>query len=136
MHSMTLTPQDILYLALAVSVLTFTGFICWLVYYAGRILKNTNSMIEEVHERLSSILSTLTDMGSKIESVYRIVNSFGGGVGDFLKKTVRRKADSWLGGDTKSGDEDDEEMSSSTEKIVAAALEKDAKSRSKIQKKR
>lgn len=135
---MTLTPQDILYLALAVSVLTFTGFICWLVYYAGRILKNTNSMIEEVHERLSSILSTLTDMGSKIESVYRIVNSFGGGVGDFLKKTVRRKADSWLGGDAKSEskEEDDEEMSSGTEKIVAAALEKDAKSRSKLQKKR
>lgn len=47
--------KDILYLVLAFSILWFTAFVCWALYYLISILRDAARLIEDVHEKLDAI---------------------------------------------------------------------------------
>jgi len=47
--------KDILYLVLAFSILWFTAFVCWALYYVISILRDASRLIEDVREKLDSI---------------------------------------------------------------------------------
>ena len=38
------TSKDLLYVVLSLCILWFTVFLCWLLYQAGRVLKNANKI--------------------------------------------------------------------------------------------
>lgn len=118
---MTITPHDILYLAIAVSVLVFTGFMCWLIFYATQILKSTSIIVNEVRDRLLSITGMLGDLAAKVERVYEMVNSFSG-IGDMIKNKVRSKAASIFA--KKETSEQDDESENLVEEIVTRSTKK------------
>ena len=53
------TSKDILYLALALSAVIFTFFVCWALYYIVMMLKKTHAVINEVTGLISSIKEKL-----------------------------------------------------------------------------
>jgi len=53
------TSKDILYLALALSAVIFTFFVCWALYYIVMMLKKTHAVINEVSGLISSIKEKL-----------------------------------------------------------------------------
>ena len=118
---MTITPHDILYLAIAVSVLVFTGFMCWLIFYATQILKSTSIIVNEVRDRLLSITGMLGDLAAKVERVYEMVNSFSG-IGDMIKNKVRSKAASIFA--KKETSEQDDEAEDLVEEVVTRSTKK------------
>ncbi|MBI4280963.1 hypothetical protein HY628_02085 [Candidatus Uhrbacteria bacterium] len=60
------TPQDILYLALAVSVLALTIFLVWLLAEAALALHSVNQALREVRDKLRAVDSALRAIGEKI----------------------------------------------------------------------
>ena len=88
---MPLTTHDILYLSIALSVLVFTGFVCWFIFYATQILKSTSTIINEVRDRVLELSSMLGDITAKIERLYAMINSLSG-LGDMIKGKIRSKA--------------------------------------------
>ena len=60
---------DILYVVLALCVIWFTVFLCWLLYQAARVLKNANDIIENVQTKLEIISDAVEFMRSKVDTV-------------------------------------------------------------------
>lgn len=87
--------KDILYLVLAFCILWVSGFLCWLLYYAVRILKDTSKIVEEFRVRLQNLSELVKTISDKIESVYEMVSSFSGVTG-FFKKMMHKKTDEWV----------------------------------------
>lgn len=125
---MPISPHDILYLAIALSVLVFTGFMCWLIFYATQILKSASMIVNEVRDRLLSITSMLGDLASKVERVYDMVSSFSG-IGDMIKNKVRSKAASMFA--KTSAGEKDNESDRDAEEIVEETVSRSTKKQSR-----
>ena len=90
------TSQDLLYMVLAICILWFTIFLCWLLYQAARVLKNANTIIESVTHKLELINEAVQYMRDKVDGVSKnrgIVSSLMGG---FVKKFVVGKLASSL----------------------------------------
>jgi hypothetical protein len=124
---MPLSPHDIMYLAIALSVVVLTGFLCWLIFYAVQILKTTSEVAREMRDRLFTITTLLGDVASKIEGMYSIINSWSG-FGDLIKNKVRSKAASFFGtkktaytgvADNDSDDETDADSADALEESLA-----------------
>lgn len=60
---------DILYVVLALCVIWFTVFLCWLLYQAARVLKNANDIIENVQTKLEIITEAVEFMRKKVDHV-------------------------------------------------------------------
>ena len=58
--------KDILYLVLAFSILWFTAFVCWALYYLISILRDSAKLIEDVREKLDSIDSAIQGVREKL----------------------------------------------------------------------
>ena len=118
---MPLSPHDIMYLAIALSVIVLTGFLSWLIFYAVQILKTTSEVAQEMRDRLFTITTLLGDVVSKIENIYSMINSFSG-VGDLIKSKVRSKAASLFGSKkTAYADDDNDEPSDDSDSAEALA---------------
>ncbi|MBT4153583.1 MAG: hypothetical protein HOE53_02945 [Candidatus Magasanikbacteria bacterium] len=61
--------QDVLYVALALCVLFFTVFLCWLLFEAARILKNANRIVESLTHKLELINEAVQYMRGKVDGV-------------------------------------------------------------------
>ncbi len=61
--------QDVLYVALALSVLFFTVFLCWLLFEAARVLKNANRIVESLTHKLELINEAVQYMRNKVDGV-------------------------------------------------------------------
>ena len=66
--------QDLLYIVLALCVLWFTVFLCWLLYQAARVLRNANKIIESVTEKLE--LRYAKGL-AKLSKFYDVAREFG-----------------------------------------------------------
>ena len=80
--------QDILYVALAVSALWFTAFLCWALYQAARVLKNANDIIETITDKLELINEAVQYMRSKVDTVSKSMNGVSGMMTGLVEKLV------------------------------------------------
>lgn len=78
--------QDILYIVLALSILWFTIFLCWLLYQAARVLKNANEIVESVAQKLALISEAVDFIRKKVDSM----SSHMGVVGSMVSNLVER----------------------------------------------
>ena len=65
---------DLLYIVLALCILWFTVFLCWLLYQAARFLKNANDIVESVSEKLELIAEAVEFIRAKVD---KMTNSMG-----------------------------------------------------------
>lgn len=75
--------QDLLYIVLAICIVWFTAFLCWLLYQAARVLKNANDIIETVTHKLELINDAVQYMKAKMDGVSKnmgVVSSMMAGV--------------------------------------------------------
>jgi uncharacterized protein YoxC len=88
--------KDILYLVIAFCVLWVTVFLCWMLYYVARILKNANQIVEEFRSRLQVLTEAIDYMRGKIENIHSLLAMASGGMGSALKSMVTSKAKDWI----------------------------------------
>lgn len=59
--------KDVLYLALAISVVVLTIFVVWLLAECALVLHRANRLIKEIQEKLRKIEAALTGIRDKLE---------------------------------------------------------------------
>jgi hypothetical protein len=65
-------------------------------YWAGKILKNTNQIIEEFRVRLQALADAIGYIQEKVECMSMAMSSVFKGVGSTIKDAAVRKARSWV----------------------------------------
>ena len=95
------TSLDLLYIVLAICMVWFTIFLCWLLYQAARVLKNANEIIETITIKLELINEAVQYMRNKIDTVSKnmgIVSSMMGGlVEKFVVGKITNKLEEKIG---------------------------------------
>ncbi len=66
--------KDILYLVLAFSILWFTAFVCWALYYVITILRDASNAVSEIRDRIAAIDEAVRMVREKVEASF---GSFG-----------------------------------------------------------
>ena len=66
--------QELLYVVLAICIVWFTIFLCWLLYQAARVLRNANTVLETLTHKLELINEGVQFMRNRIDKVSRNVN--------------------------------------------------------------
>ncbi len=59
--------KDLLYIVISISVLLFTIFSCWALYYFARILQQMFRAIKETRDRLTKLDELFCSLKEKIE---------------------------------------------------------------------
>lgn len=94
------TSKDVLYLVISFCVLWVSVFLCWTFYYVMCILRNANQIVEEFRVRLQALTEAINYIRGKVEHISGLMTLASGGVGNFLKKAVAKKAEDWVDGGT------------------------------------
>lgn len=96
------TSKDLLYVAIAVSVIGFTVFICWAIFYFAQILRQVFKVVKEMRDRLHKVDELIQTLKDKIEHSTSYLMLIGEGVkklvevvkeysGKEKKKKIRKK---------------------------------------------
>lgn len=83
--------KDILYVVLAFAALWVAIFLCWTLYYVGRLIKNANEVLEEVREyggRLDEAVRVIRD---RMESVAGGMSVVATGITKVVGKAIEKK---------------------------------------------
>lgn len=89
---MFLSPsQDLLNIVLALSVLWFTIFLCWLLFQAGRMVKNANEIVESIAEKLELITDAISFIKDKVDGMSSHMGVIGRMASGFVEKYVVQK---------------------------------------------
>jgi len=115
------TSKDILYLVISFCVLWVTVFLCWMLYYVMRLLRNANTIVEEFRVRLQSLTDAVSYIKGKVEHLSMLMNVVTGNVGGVVKKVMTKKAKDWMSG---AGDDFDEAAKDAVDKAVAETAKK------------
>lgn len=83
--------QQLLYLVLSICVVWATVFLCWLLYQAGKVLKNTNKIMDSVIQKLEYISDAVSYMQQKMDHVSKHMGSMTGLLGGMVEKFVVSK---------------------------------------------
>lgn len=62
------TSQDILYIAVALCVLIFTGFLVWIMYYLAQIMRQSNEIITDVRKEIVELQAAIQNIKEKVAS--------------------------------------------------------------------
>ncbi len=96
---MTFAPnslQDLLYLVLSICIVWATVFLCWLLFQAAKVLKNTNKIMDSIIEKLEYISDAVNFMQEKMDHVSKHMSSMTGLLGGVVEKFVVSKIASKL----------------------------------------
>ena len=88
--------KDILYIVISFCIIWLTAFLCYTFYYAARILKNVNSIVEEFRLRLQRITETINYIQDKVESISSLLGMAGETAGGFVKSFINKKAKGYM----------------------------------------
>lgn len=83
--------KDILYVVLAFAALWVAIFLCWALFYVGKILKNANEVIEEVREfgnRADEAIRAIRDRMDGLAGTMGVVAS---GITKVVGRVIERK---------------------------------------------
>lgn len=83
--------KDILYLVLAFSVLWFTAFVCWGLYYLISIMRDASRMIAEIRDRLHAIDEAVRGVREKFEGALGSLGVAAGGIKMVMSYLAKRK---------------------------------------------
>lgn len=61
--------QDFLYIVLAICIVWFTVFLCWLLYQAARVLRNANKVVEGLMRQLEAISGAVDFIRHKMDGL-------------------------------------------------------------------
>ncbi len=112
-----LETKDLLYLVISFCIVWITVFLCWTFYYVMRLLRNANQIAEEFRGRLQILTETINYVRGKVEHMSGLMTLLSGGLSEYLKKTVTKKAKQWV---DDSADKFDETAKDAVEKAVEA----------------
>src|SRR5260221_10136524 len=59
--------KDILFLVLAFCALWFTAFVCWMLWYFIKMLRDVSATVSEVRDKLHAIEEAIQSVREKIE---------------------------------------------------------------------
>lgn len=82
------TSRDLLYVVLSLSIVWFTVFLCWLMYQAGRTLRNANRIIEVLLEKLELISDAVEFIRKKVDHMSSHLGSVSGIASGLFEKFV------------------------------------------------
>ena len=116
-----LETKDLLYLVISFCIVWITVFLCWTFYYVMRLLRNANQIAEEFRGRLQILTETINYVRGKVEHMSGLMTLLSGGLSEYLKKTVTKKAKQWV---DDSADKFDETAKDAVEKAVEATARK------------
>jgi hypothetical protein len=123
--------KDILYLVIAFCVLWVTVFLCWMMYYMMRILKNANQIVEEFRTRLQILTEAIDYLRGKVESIHSLLGMASGGMAGAVKNMVTSKAKEWM---DKSTDKINNAAKDAVDKAVQATADKMKKTAKNLRK--
>ena len=84
--------QDILYLAIALAVLSLAGFSSWAIYYLARILQQGFRAAKEMRERLGRVDALVKSIKEKVDSSASYLLLIGEGVKK-LAEAIRQRGE-------------------------------------------
>lgn len=96
------TSQDILYITVSVCALVFTGFLCWVLFYLAKLLKQSNQITEELHAKMTEWAEAIDEIKERVINTAATLSSLGDQVGRVVDFINRRR-------DTKEDIEEEEE---------------------------
>ncbi|MCE9586175.1 hypothetical protein K8R04_02555 [Candidatus Uhrbacteria bacterium] len=73
------TSSDLILLVGSICLLLVTGFTCWLLYEAARLLHQTNQLVEETREKISAVELLVKTVGEKIMNLSQYAGIFAEG---------------------------------------------------------
>ncbi len=130
------TSKDILYIVLSFCIIWVTVFLCWMLYYVTRILRNANEIVEEFRVRLQVLLEAVNYVRNKVEMISNIMTAATEGAGGLVKNFVSKKAKEWTSDAMKKTDYHmtgfDKTAKAAVDKAVAMTAEKMKKAAKKI----
>src|SRR3989338_1171319 len=89
--------KDILYIVISISILAFTFFCCWALYYSARILQQAFKTVKETRERLKKLDELIKAIKDKIEHSASYLFLIGEGVKKLVElmkvKSEKKKRD-------------------------------------------
>lgn len=75
---------DILYIVLALCVLWFTLFLCFVLYQAAMLMKRVHALVDEMKNRVASLEDSIVSMRRKFDGNIAMV----AGIADGIKKII------------------------------------------------
>ena len=63
------TSRDLLFVVLSLCIVWFSVFLCWLLYQAGRVLKNINDIVESTTQKLEMITDAVYFIRDKVDNL-------------------------------------------------------------------
>ncbi|KKQ27194.1 MAG: hypothetical protein US42_C0013G0003 [Candidatus Magasanikbacteria bacterium GW2011_GWC2_37_14] len=83
--------KDLLYVVLSLCILWFTVFLCWLIYQAARVLKNTNEIIENLTHKLELITEAVGFIRGKVDHLSSSMGTVTGLISGLVEKFLMNK---------------------------------------------
>lgn len=74
------TSSDLILLVGSICLLLVTGFTCWLLYEAARLLHQTNQLVEDTRNKISAVELLVKSIGEKIANLSQYAGFLGEGV--------------------------------------------------------
>jgi len=68
-HMFLQTSSDLILLVGSICLLLVTGFLCWLLYEAARLLHQTNELVEDTREKISAVEMMVKTVGERISNL-------------------------------------------------------------------
>lgn len=90
------TSKDILYIVISFCILWVTVFLCWMMFYAVRILKNASQIVEEFRLKIQMLTDAINYIRGKVEHISGLMTLATSGVGGLVTKMVKNKAEKWM----------------------------------------
>ena len=85
------TSKDILFIVLAFASLWVAVFLCWALYYCGRILKNANEVAEEVRERAYRLDETVRSIREHLDTMSGLFSIVAQGITKVVGRAIERR---------------------------------------------
>ncbi|HRH23845.1 MAG TPA: hypothetical protein PK295_04420 [Candidatus Magasanikbacteria bacterium] len=85
------TSRDLLYVVLSLAIIWFTVFLCWLMYQAGRTLRNVNRIVESALEKMEMISTAVEFIRKKVDGMSSHLGAVSGIASGLFEKFVVSK---------------------------------------------
>ena len=85
--------KDILYLVLAFCALLFTVFVCWMLAYVIKMLRDASNLVGEVRDKLAAIEGAVKGVKEKLEHSASYLGMVAAGVKMAIDLFQRKAAD-------------------------------------------
>ncbi len=83
--------KDILYVVLAFAALWVAIFLCWTLYYVGRLIKNANEVMEEVREYGGRLDEAVRSIRDRMETVAGGMSVVATGITKVVGKAIEKR---------------------------------------------